>query len=219
MNASAAPRSSAGADDQRPGRRRPTAASRDAGLVEHAGAGAEHQDRLAVAVLVLEELERPAIGGQASTAASPSGSTTASNSTDGAASTRTSTSIGSPLGRRRPAPSARPDEARHRPVRGQPRAKRAQRLAVDAVGDQDRDAARADAAVAGPGEQRQRRRRRHFRRHLPFSAFGIGCRQLRACRAPPRRLRPAPARRSSGPTPSARGSPASAPATARSGTR
>ena len=131
-----------------------------------------------------------------------------------------STSIGSPACRVDRA-ERRPDEARHRALaRSDASASALQRPSPShAVGDEDRDAPRADAAVAGPREQRQRRRRGHLRRHVRLQHLRHRRRQLAHARARRRPPRPAPARRSSGPTPSARGPPASAPATARSGRR
>ena len=68
----------------------------DPARVEQLRAGAERQDRLAVAVLVLDEFERPAVRPKRVDGLAPSGRTTASYSTDGAASRLTSTSIASP---------------------------------------------------------------------------------------------------------------------------
>ena len=116
-------------------------------------------------------------------------------------------------------PASRPTKRGTAPSAASRSASATSGVAVDAVGDEDRDAPRPDAAVAGSREQRQRRRRRHLRRDVVLQHLRHRRGHLAHAETRRDRLRPAPARRSSGPTPSARGPPASAPATARSGTR
>ena len=179
--------------------------------------GTQHQDRLAVAVLVLHELERRGRRRRASRCASPSGRTTASNSTDGVASIGASTSIGSraavataPSAARRSAAPHRPrPDGRRAPLRASPSTPSATRMRRAACGCCRRRGARTATAPATWSLPASRR---------VCSTFGIGA-GISACRARRPPPRPAPARRSSGRTPSARGSPASAPSTARSGRR
>ena len=148
--------------------------------------GAEDEDRLAVAVLVLDEVDRLAERGEAAVAAG----------NDDAVPQHRRRRLHRHLdvdrvARRGPdAAQARADEARHRAGGGERGVDGAQRRAVDAVGDEQRDVARLDAAVAGARHQRQRRRRRHLgrrrlveharlrRRHGDADAVGDALRQL-----------------------------------------
>ena len=132
---------------------------RDARVLDQVGARAQRQDRLGVAVLVLDELQRVADVAELSTAALPPGTATASNSTDGMVSSVTSTSSASPSAVRTRAEARARRSAARRPARvsascsacaAAPSTPSATRIAMRRV---------ADAAVAGPREQGQRRRR------------------------------------------------------------
>ena len=74
-----------------------------------------------------------------------------------------------------------------------------QHAAFDAVGDEDRDTARADAAVARTGKQRQRRRLGDFRLDVGLEHLRHRRGQLAHAEARQPRPRPAPPRRSSSP--------------------
>ena len=159
--------------------------------VEQLRAGAEREDRLAVAVLVLDELERVAGIGERATALAPPGTTTASNSTEGAVSSVTSTSISRAVrGRDRAQP--RPDEARHRALRRQARACNAlQRVRLDTP-SATRIAMRRVRMLPSPGRanKRQRRRALHFRLAC-CAASRLAAAPARRCRALRRRWRAA----------------------------
>ena len=140
----------------------------DPGLLQQRRRGAQHQDRLAVPVLILHEVQRrgrrrrafrrpprrPAARRRrrAPTAPLPGASTSMASPAAGFDRARAR--------RRRSAPRRRPRSAL---------GDRRSDVAVAAIGHEDGDAPRADAAVAGPRKQRQRRRRRHFGRD-PLSA-------------------------------------------------
>ena len=154
---------------------------------------------------------------RALTRVSPSGSTSASNRTGGRPPSR------SRLRSDRRPPTrrcrARADEARHGAALRERAVQRGERVAVHAVGDDDRDAPRLDAAVAGPREQRQRRRdvapRAAAVRRARFGS-GSGSCDAEAVRDALARARPP---RCAASRPCARGRRPSAPWSARSGTR
>ena len=182
------------------------------------GAGAERQDRLAVAILVLHEFQRRPVRGERATAV------VAVRDDDGVEEHRrrrldgASTSSGIAGSAARPH-RARADEPRHRACGRQALARGRERLR------------RRTPSATRMATRRGRCCRRRVARTATATAtsvtsgvtssratFGIGAGTSRS-RDPSPPPRPAPARRSSAPTPSARGSPASAPATARSGRR
>ena len=182
-------------------------ARRNAGRLEDPARVSEREDRLAMAELILHELEHDARWrAGASTALAPSGSTTASNSTDGSASSVTSTAIDRAVSRLH-RPELRRHEPRHRACLGEPRCDLDR--AGDAVGHEDRDpprlnadrrrdapsatapatprppasrASRARAATARAPACRDRRRPRRERRD-PRSPAWRACARGRRCSA------------------------------------
>ena len=192
---------------------------RNARLVQKLGGGPESEDRLAVPVLILQELQRPAVGGQALNGV---------RHRPAAPRRRTGPTAPPPWSRRprsdlrsptRPLPSRAPTNRGTAPaaVRRSASALSASPSTPSAT----RMATRRARTLPSPGRANNDSAGDlcYFRRHLLLEHLRHRRRHLPHARGPRPPPRPAPARRSSARRPSVPAPPASAPATARTGRR